>query len=311
MSHYLIIDIGGTLTKLYLLEIRGDRLNVSRKVVSTGELSDQSYFVSFLRNLKEEKLSKLRAAVVGIPGEYDRERGILLTSPNIPSWKGFQLHSTLRNILCENIFVENDVNLSAMGEIEKGYGKEWSNFIYVAIGTGIGGGIVIKGEVVSGRGGGAGEIGHILIHPDGEQCGCGRRGCLEAYASGRGLLNNYRRLGGTGEIRESRELYERAQEGDETAILSFREMGKYLGWGLANLVNILEPDGIVLAGGVTASHNLFFPSMLEAFKDRAFTKTGRETPIRISNLRYPPLWGGIYKLKKEGLMPPLIEINLS
>ncbi len=312
MNQFLIIDIGGTYTKIYLLKATiNNQISVSRQVVKTISIATQKSFLDFLRKLKQAELSNLSAVVVGIPGEYDRTQGELITSPNIPSWKGFRLRENLQHILCDNIFIENDVNLSAMGEIEQGAGITWKNFVYLAIGTGLGGGVVINSNIITGSGGGAGEIGHMLIHPDGELCGCGRRGCLEAYASGTGIIKNFKRLGGKKKVKTSEEIYSLAEKGDLIAIKAFEEMGKYLGWGIANIVNILEPEGIIIAGGVTSAKKFFLSSMQKAFQERAFTTAGRKIPIIFSKLKYPPLWGGIHKLKREGLLPSQIKTNLS
>ncbi len=310
MKNFAVIDVGGTSVKFYFLSVREKKIRIKREISPTTSLSTPVRFINKLRAISQ-KIGKVEGVVIGIPGEYDKHSGKLLTSPNIHRWKGFNLKKAIQENISENLFVENDVNLITMGEIEKGVGKKLKNFILLAIGTGLGGGIVVNGEVITGRGGGAGEIGHILIHPYGELCGCGRRGCLEAYASGSGIVKSYKRLGGKYDIDTSEKVYKLAKEGDPLAISAFKTMGRYLGWGIGNLINIFEPDGIVLTGGVASAKDLFLPALKEAVHERAFTRVGRRTPIYFSRIKYGALWGGIYKLKKEGLLPPYTQVTLS
>ncbi len=312
MKTFLIIDVGGTSIKIHLLyEEKKGQLKVKREIFPTKKAENVNRLIEHIRNFFH-KYPLPDTVILGIPGEYDHKKDTLLTSPNIPAWKNLELKDTLiKGGLGRKIIVENDVNLQTLGELEKGYGKKWMNFIFLAIGTGIGSGIVIDGKLVRGSGGGAGEIGHILIHPEGEMCGCGRRGCLEAYASGSGIVKSYKRLGGKKDVKTSEEVYTLAVEGDETAVKAFEIMGRYLGWGIASVVNILEPEGIVLSGGVTESRDLFEKKMVEAFKERTFTHQGRNTPIKFSLLKSHALWGGINILKKEGKIPSLVSITLS
>ena len=310
MKNFVVIDVGGTSVKFYFLAGRENKIRIKREISPTTSLSTPTRFINKLRAISQ-KIGKVDGVVIGIPGEYDKHSGKLLTSPNIQRWKGFNLKKAVQENISEILFVENDVNLITMGEIEKGIGKKLKNFILLAIGTGLGGGIVINGEVITGRGGGAGEIGHILIHPNGELCGCGRRGCLEAYASGSGIVKSYKRLGGEDDAKTAEKIYEMAKEGNPLAIAAFKTMGRYLGWGIGNLINIFEPDGIVLTGGVTSAKELFLADLKEALKERAFTHVGRKTPIYFSKIKYGALWGGVYKLKKEGLLPPSSQITLS
>ncbi len=299
MKEFLIIDIGGTNLKIFTARTDGEKIKTKKSVFSSREISTPDRLTSFF---KKHIYQDIAAIVVGLPGEFDYKKGKIIVSPNLPRLNGFKLIDSIKKFFNGPIFVENDVNLMGEGEIEKGYGKKFSNFILVAVGTGLGGAIIINGEVVKGAKGNAGEIGHILIQPDGELCGCGRRGCLEAYASGSGVSKTYNRLTGKEKI-SAEAIAERARNGEKAAIEAFETLGKYLGWGTANLVNTLEPQAVIFTGGLIHAWDLFYMKLKSAFKERAFTTQGRKTPFHKSRLKKPQFWGGIHLLKKEGIIP--------
>jgi glucokinase len=217
-------------------------------------------------------------------------------SPNLPGWKGIPLKKILQKAFGLPVFLANDANAAAMAEIAFGAGKRSKDFIYITVSTGVGGGIVVNGTLYEGASFAAGEIGHISIVPDGKKCGCGKHGCLEAYASGTAIANFVRErmtrsnttirefLSGTKKF-NARQVGMAAHEGDKLSIQSYKTAGYYLGIGIASLLNILNPDTVVIGGGVLHSaHPVFWNSMKVSAKDHSWPETFRAAKIIRSKL---------------------------
>ena len=303
--NFLIVDIGGTKIRFFIVN-ENDILNFSTFTIYSSEITGRNGFAGLLEDIKNkfhfEK--NFKAVVLGIPGEYDFKNDIM-NAPNLPQLKGVSPKSIFAEIFStENVFTENDVNLITLGENFKGVGKKWRNFILLAIGTGLGGGMVFNGKLVKGRDGGAGEIGHITVETDGLVCSCGRKGCLEAYASGYGIKNIYKNvLGGVEEI-GAEEIFNMCISGDKQAVKVFEVLGRYLGMGIGNLINIFNPEGIVLTGSVSKSFDCFKKSMFNAERERVFLRNSRDTPIVVSKVKNHSFWGGISLLKERGVINP-------
>jgi glucokinase len=199
-------------------------------------------------------------------------------APNVPSINGFRMGAALEHELNLPVLLENDANAAAIGESWLGASRTVKNSILVTLGTGVGGGIIIDGNVLRGVDGTAAEIGHICVEPFGAPCGCGSRGCVEQYASATAIvrltqenaarypksdLPNKRRL-------TSADVYEAGKMGDELALEVFRQLGFYLGLALAGLVNVLNPEMIVIGGGAAAGWDLFIGHLKETVRERAY-----------------------------------------
>lgn len=195
---------------------------------------------------------------VAISGFVDPVTGIDLYSP-ILGWENTPLRDPLAAQLSLPVWVENDVNALALAERWYGAGRRFQHFVCITVGEGIGAGVVIQGEIYRGAFGGAGELGHITIDPDGPVCRCQERGCLEVYASDRFLLEEARRLGFAG----IPELASAARSGGNGARDAFARMGKFLGFGAKNLVNLLNPEAVVLGGERMEEADLFLHSLEE------------------------------------------------
>jgi len=166
-----------------------------------------------------------------------------------------------------------------LGEQWRGAGKGIASMILLTLGTGVGGGIVLDGRIWHGADGMAGEVGHMTIVPDGRQCGCGNTGCLEMYASSRGIVMSYgERTGSSGE-HTSEQVYRAAQNGDAAALEVLEEMGRYLGIGIANLINIFNPEMVVLGGRVRDGWPLFIEATRREIRKRAFAYPAERTQI--------------------------------
>jgi glucokinase len=203
------------------------------------------------------------AAGVSTPGPSNPKLGIVTTPPNLPGWHNVHLAEAISKKLGVPAWLENDANAAALAEHKVGAGKGLSHMILVTLGTGIGGGLVLDGRLYHGASGGAGEIGHIRIVEDGPACGCGARGCLEAVASGIALGREavalaLREPSGilaklsaeAGEEPDARLLGDAADAGDEAADMIIRKAGRHLGAGLRSLVNLFDPEMIVIGGSL-------------------------------------------------------------
>jgi glucokinase len=218
---------------------------------------------------------------VGAPGPLDRERGIVVTTPNL-GWTNFPLRDVIAERTRLPVRIDNDANCATLGEWWLGAAKGAHNVIGMTIGTGIGGGVIIGGRLYHGSSDVAGEIGHATIDITGRRCKCGNYGCLEAYASGPSIADRAREAltgddclmvrmaGGDPSRITAATVYEAAKRGDDTALDVVRETSRFLGAGVANLLNIFNPDVVVICGGVTqAGETLFAPLRREVVK-RAF-----------------------------------------
>ncbi len=219
---------------------------------------------------------------VGAPGPLDRDRGIVVTTPNL-GWTNYPLRDVVAERTRLPVRIDNDANCATLGEWWKGAAKGASNVIGMTIGTGIGGGIIVGGRLYHGSSDVAGEIGHATIDVNGRRCKCGNYGCLEAYASGPSIAERAREAisgdseavllrmaGGDASRITAATVYDAARRGDETALDVVRETSRFLGAGLANLLNIFNPEVVVLAGGVTQAGDTLFLPLRREVRKRAF-----------------------------------------
>jgi glucokinase len=219
---------------------------------------------------------------VGAPGPLDRERGIVVTTPNL-GWTNFPLRDVIAEKARLPVRIDNDANCATLGEWWLGAARGANNVIGMTIGTGIGGGIILGGRLYHGSSDVAGEIGHATIDITGRRCKCGNYGCLEAYASGPSIADRAREAlggddsammvkmaGGDPNRITAATVYEAAKRGDDVALDVVRETSRFLGAGIANLLNIFNPDVVVIAGGVTQAGDTLFAPLRREVKKRAF-----------------------------------------
>lgn len=221
----------------------------------------------------------IKAISVVVPGTVNVEEGIVVKAPNVPCLDGFPLTAALSRELKRPAILENDANAAAVGEMWQGAGRGRRTIVCVTLGTGVGGGIILDGKLWRGVDGAAAEVGHMCVDPfGGVACGCGSRGCLEVYASATAIVRMAREASlrhpdsvlRTGADLTSEMIYAAGLEGDELALEVFRRMGVYLGIGLANLINIINPEMIVIGGGVVNGWDLFEKHMHQQVAERAF-----------------------------------------
>lgn len=280
------VDLGGTNLRSALLSPDGDLLD---KYTEATRASDgwKKVVSRLVDNIKRQQVSAERkglsvAAVgVGAPGIIQGDTGIVVKSPNFPDWNNLPLKSELESALDLPVTIENDANAAALGEQWRGAGKGIGSMILLTLGTGVGGGIVLNNQIWQGADGMAGELGHMTIIPDGRLCGCGNTGCLEMYASARGIVESYRERkpqAPAGEI-TSEYVYEAAGKGDTDALAVMHGMGRLLGIGIANLINIFNPEMIVIGGRVKDAWPLFIDATREEIRRRSFEVPAARTKI--------------------------------
>ncbi len=276
-------DLGGTHLRAAVIDDTGQIYHrLKRTSPESASANDiVSALVSAARECEEQTREHGVAgrASVAVPGTVNVADGIVLTAPNIPSLTGFHLAQSLEAELNKPVLIENDANAAAVGEMWQGAAQGVRSNVCITLGTGVGGGIILDGKLWRGADGSAGEIGHMAIEPfGGVRCGCGSQGCLEVYASATALVRMLREstahhpdsnLPGTEDL-TAEAIYRWAMSGNKLAIDVFKRMGVYLGIGLANLVNILNPEMIVIAGGVANGWDLFSEHAIEEMRQRAF-----------------------------------------
>jgi glucokinase len=286
----LAADLGGTNLRMAAVKRDGEILYRARRNTPHGTKSARDIVLLIsevakecLQNIEE----KASALIMAVPATINFKEGITVTSPNLPALINFRLSEALKNELNLPCILENDANATAIGENWLGASKGFQNSIAVTLGTGVGGGIIIDGKVLRGADGTGGEIGHICVEPFGAACGCGSRGCVEQYASATAIV----RLAGELEKHYSKyslnqkselsslEIYEAGTEGNELALEVFRRQGFYLGIALASLINVLNPEVIVIGGGAAAGWDLFTPEMIKQVSERAYRESAKRAKI--------------------------------
>jgi glucokinase len=272
-------DLGGTHLRAATVDQKG-RIH-SRFKQNTPQVTDASAIVDAIVAAVHEfqKQGEISAVSLVVPGTVKVEEGAVVTAPNLPCLDGFRLAAALTEQLHLPAFLENDANAAAVGEMWRGAAVGCKTIICVTLGTGVGGGIILDGKLWRGVDGAAAEIGHMCVDPfGGVACTCGSRGCLEVFASATAIVRMTREasprypdsiLQGRDD-RTAAMIFEAGKQGDELALEIFRRMGVYLGIGLANLINILNPEMIVLGGGVVNGWDLFEKHMHQQVEERAF-----------------------------------------
>jgi glucokinase len=220
------------------------------------------------------------------------KRGGVINSPNIPGLNGFGIREFIKKRISFPIAIENDANAFALGEGWVGAAKGSKDYCGITLGTGVGGGIVINGEILHGSGGMASEVGHMVIDPEGPLCGCGGRGCLEVYASATGIRRMaleaiekgeggeiVKRAGGKMAEVTAEKVFEAAQSGDEAAQKIFHEMGRFLGLGLVTLIHLFDPEKIVIGGKASRAWNAFIKTTMEVVRQRAMEGSREKVKI--------------------------------
>ncbi len=276
------LDLGGTNIKWSVLEQAGDDWHVLvRDQLPTRAAEGPAAVVERLGNVARDAVRdfpQIASIGVGLPGVYDATAGTARFLPNLPGdWDGLPVAAPISTLLNLPVALINDARAFGLAELRLGAGRGVESMVGLALGTGIGGVVVIDGRVHLGHDGTAGEVGHQIIDPDGPPCTCGGRGCLEAYAGSQGIADAC----GTSTAEEA---VEAARAGDRRAREGIERVGRYLGIGIANLVVVLTPDRVVLGGGVAAAGDLLLEPIRAELRRRVHTTDLAQVELVIAEL---------------------------
>jgi glucokinase len=224
---------------------------------------------------KHRGREKVRSIAIGAPGPIDIKRGVLVNPPNLP-WRNVPLAAMLSRATGAAVHLANDADMAGLGEFHHGAGRGTKNMVYITWSTGVGGGLIIDGELRRGGHGTAGEIGHMIIDPNGPIDSCGQRGCLEVFCGGANLARE------TGH--SAAELFAAAARGDKEARMVVERSARYMGMALISLTNAIDPEMFVMGGGVTRSWALVEPTMIETLHSSPFIKPARRPRLRRARL---------------------------
>lgn len=282
-------DLGGTHLRVALVDKTG-QIHKQLKRQTPKDDSPEA-IVSALAGIADEWRhgdgGPIIAASVMVPGAVNAQQSVVLQAPNLPSLLNFEFKAVLQERLGWPVVLENDANAAAIGEMWLGAARGCSDVVSVTLGTGVGGGVVLDGKLWRGAHGSAGEIGHTTVDPfGGLKCKCGNTGCLELFASATAIARmaheGLSRFPDSplrdGEI-TAEKVYAAGRSGDELALAVFQRAGRYLGVGLANLMSLIDPEMIVISGGVVNGWDLFQAAMYQEVSERAFRATAQQVKI--------------------------------
>ncbi|MFD1178242.1 ROK family protein [Paenibacillus puldeungensis] len=264
------IDLGGTNIKAGIVNDRGEvvyRLVLPTEAYLGGEALLQRV-ISIVEQLSDEARKRgwsLIGTGIGTAGQVNHAEGVVMgATANLPGWAGMKLGEQLHASTGLPVSVDNDANAMAFGEAWVGSGRNWRNFVCVTLGTGVGGCLIVDGKPYRGRSGYAGEVGHHVIVDGGEPCNCGRTGCWEQYASVTGLMRMARQVDPEAkELVSSKAVFSLAREDHKLASVLVRQYARYIAIGLANLIHIFNPEGIVVGGAITKQGNFLLDIVRE------------------------------------------------
>lgn len=277
------VDVGGTTVKIGLFDASGcvlDKWEIPTVKDNDGTAILPDVAKSILKKMEEKGISEsdLAGIGIGVPGAVDDEGTLIGGAVNI-GWKPFNIPKELNAYINVPVKAANDANVAAFGEMWQGGGKGYSNMVAVTLGTGVGGGIIVNGNIVTGATGAAGEIGHIHMEDnETEECGCKNKGCLEQYASATGIVRLARRRLAEDDapsvLREgeltAKAVFDAVKADDQVAIEIAERFGRYLGKGLALVGNVVNPEVFVIGGGVSKAGEILLGFVMPELQKYAF-----------------------------------------
>lgn len=296
MNYYMGIDLGGTNTKIGILDIEGNiyKSTSIKTLSSNGAQKTLERIWEASKELAKDlqiDISNIKGIGIGIPGPVI-DQSIVAFFANFPWGENVNIKKMMEDISGIETKLDNDVNIIALGEAKFGAAKGSRASVTIALGTGIGGGIYIDGHLISGFNGAGGEVGHMKLVKDGRLCGCGQKGCFEAYASATGLIreatsrlivnkNNllYTIIEGKIDSLEAKDIFDAAKEGDEFSLSLVDYEAEYLAMGIGNILNIINPEIVVLSGGVALAGDILMNPLKEKLKKYAL-------PVVVKDIKF-------------------------
>jgi glucokinase len=299
MSNFAIgVDLGGTNLRIAAVDGEAhllEKVTLGTKVALGRDhvLNDMCDAIQHLSK-KYQGSARLAGVGIGIPGIIDLHTGMVRESPNLPGWSDYPVRNEIEKRLQAPVILENDANVAALGEKWLGAGRHVGDMAMLTLGTGVGGGVILNGKIWHGMTGMAGEFGHITVEAEGQQCGCGNRGCVEQYASATAVVRMAREAIAAGDAPalaraascdaefNAKEIYNLAIQGDEGAKKIFRRVGRALGIVLGGLINGLNLEMYVIGGGVSSAWEAFSPSIFEELRQRSmvYAATAPADPLK-------------------------------
>ena len=290
----LAVDLGGTKIITALVSSKG-RVMAREYTLTLADEGPQAVIerifsaIDYTLNLSNLDPSQLDSISIAAAGAISIDTGVVTSSPNLPGWHNIPLRDIVNKKYNVNTLLINDASAAALGEHRFGAGKGANNLIYITVSTGIGGGIIINGKLYNGSSGSAGEIGHMTIDVNGPRCHCGNIGCLEALASGTAVAREaIRRIKQGRQSSLTKIMVEditaekvgaAAEDGDPLALEVISEAATYLGVGMVNLVNIFNPEIIIVGGGMAKMGDLLLEPAREVVRERAFSLSAQMVRI--------------------------------
>ncbi|WP_168734890.1 ROK family protein [Deinococcus sp. KSM4-11] len=327
----LALDVGGTKLAAGLITSRGELLASLREPtrLDTGPEGVVGRLVAMGRELLAGYAGPVSWVGVGCGGPLDRERGIIQNPPNLPGWHDVPLKQWLEDALDLPVWVDNDANAAALAEWRFGSGRGCQHLVYLTLSTGIGGGVILDGQLYTGKAGNAGELGHLQVDVRGEPCTCGGRGCLERYASGTGIGHRARewarlhpdsllaRLETFPEHITAHTVRRALESGDPLTAAFWDDTLDYLAAGVASIVHAFDPQRVVIGGGVANFGDLLFPPLRAKVAARTYPALWQDVSLRRAELAdHVGIYGAAAVALSRGmptaLFPsrPLQETNL-
>lgn len=298
MDHCIGIDLGGTAVKIGLVSSDG-KVRDSFQIPTLGSSANADMIVDNIIKSVSKLIAMnpkvgVKSIGIGIPGFTNPMTGVITFIPNIPVFQGYPVTAKIEKVLGLPVFVDNDANNAARGEYLFGSAKGFRNFVFITLGTGIGGGMFVNGDLYDGYRNYAGEVGHMTVVPEGRICGCGNYGCWEAYSSVTAMVKRAKSIIEKGNETSLKKYYpdkleakviaDEARKGDFIAEHIFNEAAKYSGVGIANLINILNPEAVIIGGGVSNAGKFLLEKISHFTQIYAVQKSWEAATIRLAEL---------------------------
>jgi glucokinase len=318
-AYHIAVDLGGTNIRAARFSEAEEKIEAQVRVPTEGQRGAPAVLDTILQSIRQvmpEDPALVRGIGIGVPGPIDPFRGEVIFLTNLPGWQNFPLRDALAKHLALPIHVTNDANLGGLGEWKFGAGRGTQNMIYFTISTGIGSGIICGGRMILGERGFAAELGHLIVKPDGPMCNCGKKGHLEAMASGLSIARQAREqlaAGAPSLLREWTQgddskvtaalISKAAHAGDAFSLQLFRDAGRYIGMAVADMLVTLNPTVIVFGGGVSNTGDILFTPIRESIEEFAvntsYTQNLRLVPAMLGD--DSGLFGGFALSRDPGL----------